>query len=155
MGTLSLCTAPCVSTSVSTGDPLAPAARTPWHGLALPCSSVWPVWLVAAWPSLGTGHHWMECLLHLWDDSGLVPCLGDSGHPPRVGITQGAGTDCAEPCAAVRGDWQVSVKRGAGGKPCTIDPALGVWPLSQCGGLGESLSLHSCPQSLHLTWLCR
>lgn len=82
MGTWSLCAASRVGAGVSTGDPSAPAARTPWHGLAVPCSSVWPLWLVAARPTLGTRRHRMECPLHRRDDSGLVPCLGDSGQSP-------------------------------------------------------------------------
>lgn len=79
------------------------------------------------------------------------PLPGGQRPVPRVEITQDAGTDCAEPSAVGRGDWQVSIKRGAGGKACPIDPVLGAWPLSQCGVLGDLfLSTATCSRCTSL-----
>lgn len=47
----------------------------------------------------------------------------------------------------------MSVKRGAGGKPCTVEPVLGVWPLSQCGVL-EDLFLSRAAPSLCISLGC-
>lgn len=136
---------PCVRAGVSTGDPSAPADGTPWHGLALPCSSVGPLWLVAAWPSLGTRHHWMECLLLWWDGSGLVPCLGDSRYPPGWASPRMLGQAVLSPVllSGMIGRCQ------SGGVPAPLTPFWERGPYCSVGFWGISFS------PLHLTWLCQ
>lgn len=144
MGTWPLCAASCVGAGVSTGDPLTPAVRTPWHGLAFPCSSVWPPWLVAAWPRLGTRRHWMECLLHRRDDSGLVPCLGDSSQSPGWRSPKMLGQTVLSPVllAGVIGRCQ---SRGVQvGKPAPLTPYWERGPCRSVGFWGIFLSTAAC-----------